>query len=101
MNIIDAWLSAKEGQTIARGNGQYFKWTKQERRNKADLHLAVSYAMKEYCLSADDWEVVKEKKTRMLVTNEEGAVVLCGKHGNQYQSVPIPAWTKVTIEWEE
>jgi hypothetical protein len=60
MNIIEAWMKAKVGDTIERGGPMYrFSYEKKSTDICSDLYPAVDYAKLKGFLSADNWEVGK------------------------------------------
>jgi hypothetical protein len=92
MNIIEAYKKAKFGQRIKSARYMFVKLTSLTR---------VLYARTEEELCADDWEVVREKKTKTinLISNQgflAATESICIPRG-----IPPNTSLKVTFEWEE
>lgn len=97
MNIIEAWKKAKEGQIITRTSVQVTR----VKKGTSDCDFVssmvdygdgrMSKRMYDVHVLADDWEVVKEKKTWTGTVHEfrEGPTSFIPRNG------------KVTIDWEE
>ena len=95
MNIIEAWKKAKVGQTIKEKYG--YEWTKKSDYANADLYNALHFAIDSSCVSADTWEVVKEKKEVAGYVDSSG---MSGRYVVVFPC-PIPMDAKITAEWEE
>lgn len=99
MNIIDAWKAAKEGQKIARSGLRFIKLTTSQLRDVVETLQSPD-------LLADDWEVMKEKKTFECMAHRgiDGCEHILFKNGtgeNITLFLPRGESLKVTIEWEE
>lgn len=96
MNIIDAWKEAKEWQSIfwSATHTRGISWRLKKESGLELSTLIRQLRIEDDALLGDNWEVVKEKKTKTCTLYD---IV----HRAIYTIPGIPASAKVTIEWEE
>lgn len=94
-NLFDAWKQAKDGQGITRTTEAGYV----SHGTKRGSFKAWIAGLSEEALLADNWEVVRTKRTAMGKVAAPCSSITNCYHVEFKQALPMGA--KVTAEWEE
>jgi hypothetical protein len=100
MKAYEAWLSAKEGQSICRKSRSFVTIMKVNSCNMISAS-SISFGVD---FSADDWEVVKKKHYLTLTDVEISGMIGDESITNIFREKGIKKpglFTKIAFEWED